>query len=278
MFPDLYFLLKYLFEVEILYFHNIKTFGFFLSISFLVNFIIFIYEVKRKEKNGILLPVKILNRKYFVSEKINYIILAIFISALLGGKLFSIVKSLFFLDHLPLNYFLITNESIYCGGLIFGFIAGWLLCKFYKLSFLKLFDTISPPLMLSYAIGRLDCHLFGGGDWGVINPLPKPSWWFLPKSFWSFDYPHNVINYGIPIENYNGLYSHLLMPSVIPISLYEFFIAILFSIILFLLSKKFDKIESKMFSLFLIFMSFERFIIEFVRVNPKYSILGLYIL
>lgn len=69
MFPDLYFLLKYLFEVEILYFHNIKSFGFFLSISFLVNFIIFIYEVKRKEKNGILLPVKYLIENILFQKK-----------------------------------------------------------------------------------------------------------------------------------------------------------------------------------------------------------------
>ena len=54
-------------------------------------------------------------------------------------------------------------------------------------------------LFLTYGIGRNGCH-FSGDDWGIVLSN-QPDWWFLPDWMWSYNYPNNVINEGIPSQD-----------------------------------------------------------------------------
>ena len=49
----------------------------------------------------------------------------------------------------------------------------------------------------------MGCHLSGDGDWGIVNLNPKPELlnFLLPDWMWSYNYPNNVINAGIPMRD-----------------------------------------------------------------------------
>jgi phosphatidylglycerol---prolipoprotein diacylglyceryl transferase len=142
-----------------------------------------------------------------------------------------------------------------------------------KIKILPFIDSLSPPFFLSYAIGRLGCQFAGDGCWGIsTNGLIKPSW--LPDFLWGNFYPHNVNRDGIPILNCSEPYCMVLSEPHLPTPLYEtMFVGALF-LILWSLRKKWTKYHGAITGLFLVFNGLERFLIEFVRVNTKYSYFG----
>lgn len=60
----------------------------------------------------------------------------------------------------------------------------------------NLFDSLAIVFILANGIGRIGCQVSGDGDWGLVNPHPKPS--FIPQFMWANTYPHNIID-GVPI-------------------------------------------------------------------------------
>jgi prolipoprotein diacylglyceryltransferase len=123
--------------------------------------------------------------------------------------------------------------------------------------------------MIAYAIGRIGCHLSGDGDWGIVNNLPAPS--YVPSWLWSFDYPHNVINDGVPIPGCAGRHCYHLPQPVFPTPLYE---SIACSVLFFILWSFRTKWKQTglMFGVYLVLNGFERFSIELIRVNEKYHV------
>ncbi len=271
MYPDLYSLIHDVIGIEMPYLMYVKTFGYFLSLAIISTFILFYLDVKRNERVGII-KIVLLNRKNFMpSEKLPFVVLITIISALLGGKFFDILEN--FQKITWDNYFTIIAKSgyAYYGGLILGFVGGWLTCLRLNLPFSRLLDSLSPYLMLGYAVGRMGCHLSGDGDWGIPNPMAVPNWWFLPHFLWAYDYPNNAIESGFLIENCSGKYCYHLDPSVFPTSLYEPIIALIFSFVLYYLKPKFIEVSGIIFCFFLLFMGIERFFIEFIRINPLHK-------
>lgn len=129
--------------------------------------------------------------------------------------------------------------------------------------------------MLAYGTGRLGCQLAGDGDWGIINTAPKPGWMsFLPDWFWSFRYPHNVINEGVAIPDCTGHHCSELLHPVFPTPLYESIACIALFFVLWSMRKKWN-IPGIMFSAYLLFNGIERFLIESIRVNSKYHLAGI---
>ena len=95
--------------------------------------------------------------------------------------------------------------------------------KKHKISFWHLNDAAAPALMISYALGRVGCQISGDGDWGINNLKPKPFSW-LPDWMWAYDYPNNINNEGIEIENsIFPDYNHKLENPVYPTPIYEMF-------------------------------------------------------
>src|SRR5690606_20159972 len=130
-------------------------------------------------------------------------------------------------------------------------------------------------MMLAYAVGRMGCHMSGDGDWGIENYSAKPGWLsWAPDWVWSFKFPHNVINEGVPIPGCVGRYCSELPAAVYPTSLYEFLGGLLLFALLWSLRTKI-KPAGMMFSLYLILAGVERFLIELIRVNSKYHVGGL---
>ncbi|MEC8852808.1 MAG: prolipoprotein diacylglyceryl transferase family protein, partial [Bacteroidota bacterium] len=144
------------------------------------------------------------------------------ISGIIGAKLFHNLENIgeFIAD--PMGQLMAFSGLTFYGGLIAGAIAVIWYGKKYKIKALILSDAAAPGLMIAYGIGRIGCQLSGDGDWGIINVASKPDWLtFLPDWMWSFTYPHNVINEGIPIEGCTGRYCMELANPVWPTPFYE---------------------------------------------------------
>lgn len=133
-------------------------------------------------------------------------------------------------------------------------------------------DIGSPGMMLAYAIGRLGCHLAGDGDWGIVNKTPQPSWLhWAPAWTWSYTYPHNNIRQGVYIPGCTGNYCTELPFPVYPTSFYEAVICLLLFAALWTLRSRISR-PGLLFAIFAILNGLERFTIEFIRINPKYTI------
>jgi len=124
-------------------------------------------------------------------------------------------------------------------------------------------DATTPSIMLGYGIGRLGCQISGDGDWGITaNITQKPNW--LPDWLWAQTYDVNIADVIIS------------PPGVYPTPLYE--IAMALGIACVLWSLRFHKHRpGYLFSLFLLFSGFERILIEKIRVNVRYDLLGTYV-
>lgn len=114
--------------------------------------------------------------------------------------------------------------------------------KLNKELFLTFLDITAITCSFAYGFGRLGCHLSGDGCNGVWTNLP-----------WGVHYTYGVHRYLLPVH---------------PTAVYEMIINLsFFFILIYILSKK----SSPGFALvlFLYLFSASRFIIEFIRVNPR---------
>ena len=196
------------------------------------------------------------------------------VSGIIGAKLFHNLENIgeFMAD--PIGQLMAFSGLTFYGGLIAGAFAVIWYGRKYNIKPLNLADAAAPGLMLAYGVGRIGCQLSGDGDWGITNLATKPDWIaILPDWMWSFTYPHNVINEGIPIEGCMGRYCMELASPVWPTAFYEVVMATLIFSFLWAMRKRI-KVAGVLFFVYLSLNGVERFFIEKIRVNTKYDILG----
>lgn len=143
-------------------------------------------------------------------------------------------------------------------------------------------DVGAPAMMLAYALGRVGCHMSGDGDWGIVNNAPKPGWMsFLPDWIWAYNYPNNVNQVCNPYTGNEALMhscnweeTPYLIAPVFPTPFYETVVCLLLFGLIWWLRPKF-KVAGTLFFFYLMLNGFERFLIEKIRVNSKYNLLGI---
>ncbi len=205
-------------------------------------------------------------------DRIGDITIVAAITGLIGAKIFAIIEDLptFFAD--PIGMFFSGSGLAIYGGLVGGFLGVTYYLKRHDIPFWPTADAIAPALIMGYAVGRIGCQLSGDGDWGIVA-AEQPGWWFLPDWLWSYDYPNNVINEGVPIEGCVGNYCRHLTEGVYPTPLYEIILSLLIFAILWAFRKRLQTYTGTLFFLYLILNGIERFIIEKIRVNQEYEFL-----
>jgi prolipoprotein diacylglyceryltransferase len=197
------------------------------------------------------------------------------IGGLLGAKIFHNLENIDELMADPIGSLLSFSGLTFYGGLIVAAVGILYYTKKNGIPPLIMCDSTAAGLMLSYGIGRIGCHLSGDGDWGIVNTAPKPNWMsMLPDWMWSFKFPHNVNNEGVPIPGCVGRWCSELPEPVYPTSFYETLMAIALFAILWGIRKKIN-IPGMLFSIYLIMNGTERFLIESIRVNSLYHIMGI---
>ena len=196
------------------------------------------------------------------------------ISGIIGAKIFHNLENMdaFLAD--PIGQLISFSGLTFYGGLIAGAVSVIWYANKYKINTKHLIDSAAPGLMLAYGVGRIGCQMSGDGDWGIDNLATKPEWMsFLPDWMWSYTFPHNVINAGVPIEGCTGKFCMELANPVWPTAFYEVIMSLAIFGILWAL-RKHIKVPGALFFIYLAFNWVERFFIEKIRINTEYNILG----
>ena len=183
------------------------------------------------------------------------------VSGFAGARLFHILENLDQFAANPAAMLISSGGFSFYGGLIMApLFVVWYLRR-QNLSVPVFADSLAPGLMLAYGIGRIGCHLAGDGDWGITSDLAlKPEW--LPTWLWAETYPKNIY------------YGQELAEAVYPTPLYEFAASVIIFAILWSL-RKHPFLSGWLFYVYLVFNGMERFLIEKIRVNNVFDIMGL---
>ncbi len=221
-------------------------------------------EVEKPDKKQIIHPY----------ERTGDITIVAAISGIIGARLFSVFENFdsFLAD--PMGQIFSGSGLTIYGGLILAFIVVYYYVRKHGIAPIHMMDMAALAIVVGYGIGRLGCHFSGDGDWGIINELQKPVWFVLPDWMWSYNYPNNVINEGVPLANCTANYCKQLVPGVFPTPVYESIAMLIVFILLWNLRTRI-KIPGVLFFIYLILQGIERFLIEIIRVNTRYDFLGM---
>ncbi len=135
-----------------------------------------------------------------------------------------------------------TAGFAWFGGLVFGISAlvfqGWRA----RIGGLRILDLASPAAAFGYGIGRIGCFLSGDGCYGLPTDLP-----------WGMSFPHGIEPTMVPVH---------------PTPLYELGASLLIGSWLWVRGGKARPVGS-MLGEYLILSGAARFLVEFIRRNPK---------
>jgi len=111
-------------------------------------------------------------REGVASERVVTLSILILLSALLGSRILHVLMA----DN-PGGGILSTQSGgfAFYGGLLGGIAVSILYCRYHKIPFLLMADTMLPSLALGQGLGRLGC-LLAGCCWGRAAESPLPGW------------------------------------------------------------------------------------------------------
>jgi phosphatidylglycerol:prolipoprotein diacylglycerol transferase len=135
-----------------------------------------------------------------------------------------------------------TAGFAWYGGLLFGISAllfqGW----WAKIGMLKTLDLAAPAAAIGYGIGRIGCFLSGDGCYGIPTKLP-----------WGMSFPNGIEPVFVPVH---------------PTPLYELAAGLVIGLWLWLRGGK-PHGTGSIVGQYLVLTGIARFLVEFVRRNPK---------
>jgi len=236
----------------------------------LVGAILVYLKWKEKDKEKLAKPE---TRKLLLwpHDRVGDIVLQAALWGFLGAKIFHNLENLDELMLDPLGSLISFSGLTFYGGLILATIAIIVFIRKYNMRVIHFADAMAPTMLFAYAAGRIGCHISGDGDWGIVNSAPNPFAW-LPDWIWSYQYPHNVVNAGVSIPGCVGNYCNQLPEAVYPTTFYEVIIMFILFLIVWMVRKKITQ-PGIITGIYFIFAGGERFFIEKIRVNNKYTFL-----
>lgn len=188
-------------------------------------------------------------------ERIYDLGLWVLVGGLVGSKILMILVEpgvqIFTLDFL-------RSGGVFYGGLIGGFLAVVIVVRLYRLPFWKVADAFAPAVALGQAFGRQGCFA-AGCCWG------KPTDWAWGLHFSKLGNEYT----GVPIYGPEGGDLHLH-----PTQLIESFTMLAIFAFLFWLHRH-KKFDGQILIIYGIIYSIVRFLIEFIRDDPRGDLLGL---
>ena len=217
----------------------INTYGVFLALAFL---------------GGILVATKLAERDGLPRQRIYDLCLWILLASLLGSKILMFFTEPQYREHpaqlLSLDF--LRSGGVFYGGLIGAVMTAYVLIRRYGLPWWKTADACAPGIALGNVLGRQGCFS-AGCCWGKPTNLP-----------WGVRFTqlgHEIT--GVPID-----------AKLHPTQLYESFAMLLaFFFLLWLHRRK--KFSGQVILAYVAIYAAVRFVIEFVRDDPRGDIMGL---
>jgi prolipoprotein diacylglyceryl transferase len=236
----------------------------------LVGAILAYLKWKEKDKEKLAKPE---TRKLLLwpHDRVGDIVLQAALWGFLGAKIFHNLENLDELMLDPWGSLISFSGLTFYGGLILATIAIIVFIRKYNMRVIHFTDAMAPTMLFAYAAGRIGCHISGDGDWGIVNSAPNP-FVCLPDWMWSYQYPHNVVNAGVSIPGCVGNYCNQLPEGVYPTTFYEVIIMFILFLIVWMFRKRITQ-PGIITGIYFIFAGGERFFIEKIRVNNKYTFL-----
>lgn len=227
---------------------TVYSYGLMLGIAFLVASWLLNKELERKN----------INKSYGTEITLLAIVFGI-----VGSKFFHLLENFSEFVKDPVRMAFNPGGLTFYGGLILAVIAVVIYTRRKNIPFLFLADAAAPALALAYGIGRIGCHLAGDGDYGIPTTLP-----------WGTNYANGTVP---PSAMFRGSEIAQSFPGGIvpdttplhPTPIYELIAAIIIFSILWKLRKN-DWATGKLFMIYLLFTGVSRFLVETIRLNPRY--------
>ena len=210
-----------------------------------------------------------LKRKGFDPNLGSTITLLAVLFGIIGSKILYLLENWNELVLAPIQMTFSPGGLTWYGGFILATVVIAFFARKKKIPFFKIADAAAPGLMLGYGVARIGCHLAGDGDYGMPTSLP---WGMMysngtyPPSAAFREFPEIVQKYGV-----NGVVPDTILCH--PAPLYEFILGTILFTVLWKLRKN-DYIDGKLFMIYLVLAGSARFLVEFIRLNPR-LLLGL---
>jgi phosphatidylglycerol---prolipoprotein diacylglyceryl transferase len=186
------------------------------------------------------------------------------LAGIVGARLYALLETPaeFFANPWPMLFS--RYGFTWFGGVLAGAAALLILARRAKIATLEFLDACSPAAAMGYAVGRIGCLLAGDGDYG------KPTSWHWP---WGIALPNGVVpttqtcvEWGWPSNCH-----------VYPTPIYEFIAWMAIAYFLWRWAARAGRpvhTTGQIFSGYLILTGIARFLVEFIRINPR-TIFGL---
>jgi phosphatidylglycerol---prolipoprotein diacylglyceryl transferase len=144
---------------------TIASYGLCVGIAMLISYFVLARDVERR---GIAAPADLL-------------VAVPCIAGLVGAKLYHVLEDPRLLMANPRE--LISQYGFaWFGGFLGGLLAFVWMARRYRVPLLEMFDAASPAAALGYGIGRIGCLISGDGDYGKPTSLP-----------WGMSFPHGLV-------------------------------------------------------------------------------------
>ncbi|MCS7177044.1 MAG: prolipoprotein diacylglyceryl transferase [Candidatus Kapabacteria bacterium] len=233
---------------------TVYSFGAMVAIAFLTAYWLSAAEFRRR---GISKP----------KDVASSLLLIAFIGGLAGAKLFHLLEhpQEFLVD--PIGAIFSPAGLTFHGGFLVAALGFVIYIRRRRLPLWRIADAIAPALILAYGIGRIGCHLAGDGDYGIPTDVP-----------WAVTYPNGTVPTLARLNpelrrKYEELFPGRPVPEDIPVHptpIYEFLASVGIFAVLWLLRTSRRHAEGWLFGLYLVLAGVERFLVEFIRLNPTY--------
>jgi len=163
------------------------------------------------------------------------IVAVVTVAGIIGAKLWHVADT-------PGEHILAREGFAWFGGLLFGILALMWQGRAARIGAVRMLDLAAPAAAVGYGMGRLGCLISGDGDYGIPTKLP-----------WGMSFPNGLV----PTSQ-----------RVHPTPIYELIAGLLIGYYLWRRGAS-EKPVGEITGEYLILSGIARFLVEFIRINPK---------
>ena len=197
-------------------------------------------------------------RRFSLDADAISIVAIVAVCGIIGSKLWHVLETPVELWHHPIVLLFNRAGFAWYGGLLVGIAALLWQGRVYKIGAIRMLDLAAPSAAIGYGLGRMGCLISGDGDYGKPTHLP-----------WGIAFPHGLV----PTTGPFGTCALWGWPSncrVQPTPIYELIVALFIAWILWRRSapgtrRPLGQITGE----YLILSGIARFLVEFIRINPR---------